>query len=168
MAYTDNTNESVACLCAFISTFTEAQKNQLKLLVQNLSTLIDAIEISYKLVNQFVNYEDTLRLAGYRALEQIYSTTVQFVRIPVAFLFAATKNFADCPPVANISTVTKDIQDFIFSDVEDLKFKIQLYVEAMNSADNTIRKLARAREVLSDLADAIDACNLEQLKTAVV
>jgi hypothetical protein len=168
MAYTDNSDESIACLCAFIATFGENQKKQLKALVENLNALIDVAELAVKIISQLVAVEDQLRLAGLKILEQLLSTAVDTVKKPVAFLFAATKNFADCPPVANVSAVTKTVQDFLFSDVEDLQFQIRLYQEALNKKNYDLALLRQARDILNDLVEAIDSCDLKKIKSNVI
>jgi len=167
MAYTDNSDESIACTCAFIATFGEEQKNQLKTLVTGLNSLIDAAELALKVVSQLVAIEDQLRLVGLQVAETLLSGVVETLTKPVAFLFATTKHFADCPPVANISAATKNLQSFFLSDVEDLQYQIRLYQEALNKKNYDLAKLQQARDVLNDLVEAIDLCDLKKIKETV-
>lgn len=143
------------CLCAFLESAKDI-KGMLNSFITSAITILQTAKAALLLVP--LSLEDELRRVKYEAALAVIEAGVSVIEVPFGIVTGYMKPWADCPPVANVAKTVKNVQKYVMSNVDDLRYEIQQYIEALKDEHLKIAQLDRWITTLQDLQEALDTC----------
>lgn len=156
MAFADNSSEGMECFCAFIGSMGAGAKSELKNLITSLEGILDVIKASLLIAG--TDYEDELRKVLYQAELAAWEQIVEPITTPLSVMESFTKPYADCDPVAHLSTAFTKAKDLALSDIEERKYEVQQYIAALEEKNKLADTVDRISQTFDDFVQAFDEC----------
>jgi len=149
---------SKECLCAFVASLGEGLKTEVSLLLSVAISSLRALQAQILLVSNVDALEDQGRKLAAEAALAALEIPVQPVEAILSLVNAYMAPFSDCDPVATAAKIVKYFKDQVFQDVDDWKFKIEQWGEAISERNKKIATINKMIGVLQEIKDAIDLC----------
>ena len=147
--------ENQECFCAYIAMLGPF-KDQLLTLLQTIRLLIEPVQAAYLLTNY--SLEDEARKLVLNTALEVMDQAVGVVEAPLKILESKSKAWADCPPVANLSTIFRKTREFVLKDVYETRWQIKQLEHETNKTNNTNGEIDRLLVLLDEFTSAIENC----------
>lgn len=148
--------ESQACLCYWVNQLGETPKKQLKEFVQAATALIATAKTVYVLIN--TDYEDLFKKQAAEALLKVYQQATAPIEMKLSMLVNLTAPAADCPPVAQIASVMRNVRNTIMKPINEFEFEVEQLIDSIDESTSKIEFFDMLINSLNDIVDAIEQC----------
>lgn len=153
MAFQDYANKE--CLCTFVQVVSPIKQT----ILGAVNSAIASLALAKALIQLVpLSVEDQLKKVALETALDLEKQAANVAIAPITVLNSIVRPYSDCPPVANVSKVIKNAKDLVLSDLNELEYQVQLYIDQLENERLKVEQIDRWISSLNDFKDALDMC----------